>query len=155
MLGGDSAAGGSALTVGGIAGGTTAMLTTFRSDMTRYPITPLGKPRQTQRDRWAKRPAVLRYRAFCDEVRARGVQLPESGCHVLFVLPMPRSWSRQKREIWKGKPHQQKPDLDNCVKALLDALYADDCRVWDMRCSKVWGDSGEIVIRDTQAAQAG
>lgn len=122
--------------------------------MTRYPITPLGKPRQTQRDKWAKRPAVLRYRAFCDEVRARGVRLPESGYHVLFVLPMPKSWSKVKREIWKGQGHQQKPDLDNLVKALMDALYADDCCVWDGRFTKVWGDVGEIVIREAERTAA-
>ena len=37
-----------------------------------YPIIPLGKPRMTQRDKWAKRPAVLRYRAFKDECRLHG-----------------------------------------------------------------------------------
>lgn len=118
--------------------------------MIRYPITPLGKPRMTQRDKWAKRPAVLRYRAFCDEVRARGVTLPESGYHVLFVLPMPKSWSKQKREAMRGQAHQQKPDKDNLEKALLDAVFKDDSRVWDGRVSKVWGDVGEIVIREAE-----
>lgn len=37
-----------------------------------YPIVPVPKPRMTQRDKWQKRPAVMRYRAFCDEVRAKG-----------------------------------------------------------------------------------
>lgn len=119
--------------------------------MKRYPVTPLGKPRMTQRDKWAKRPAVLRYRAFCDEVRARGVRLPESGCHILFVLPMPKSWSKQRRAALSGKAHQQKPDLDNLAKALMDAVFAEDCRVWDARWSKVWGDTGEIVVSEAAA----
>jgi hypothetical protein len=60
-----------------------------------YPIVPMGKPRMTRADKWKKRPEVMRYRAFCDEVRLRGVALPESGAHVTFVLPMPASWSKR------------------------------------------------------------
>ncbi len=33
-------------------------------------IEPMGAPRMTQRDRWAKRPCVLRYHAFKDVLRA-------------------------------------------------------------------------------------
>jgi Holliday junction resolvase RusA-like endonuclease len=45
-----------------------------------------------------------------------------------------------------GKPHQQKPDKDNLEKALLDAIFEDDCRIWDGRVSKVWGETGQILI---------
>jgi uncharacterized cupin superfamily protein len=34
------------------------------------PGNPVGKPRMTQRDKWAKRPAVLRYREWADRARA-------------------------------------------------------------------------------------
>ena len=84
-----------------------------------YDITPMGKPRMTRADKWKKRPEVLRYRAFCDEVRLQGVDLPESGSHVTFILPMPASWSKKKRAELNGKPHQAKPDFDNMMKALI------------------------------------
>ncbi|WP_426817657.1 RusA family crossover junction endodeoxyribonuclease [Winslowiella sp. 2C04] len=113
-----------------------------------FDICPVPKPRQTQRDRWAKRPAVLRYRAFCDEVRFRGVTLPESGWHVTFVLPMPDSWSKKKRAAMNGMPHQQKPDKDNLEKALLDAIFDDDARIWDGRVTKIWGERGSIQITE-------
>lgn len=113
-------------------------------------ITPVPKPRMTQKDRWAKRPAVLRYRAFCDEVRLRGVSIPESGAHVTFVLPMPRSWSKEKRAEMEGRPHQQKPDVDNCTKALLDALFEEDSGIWDLRTTKLWGSEGKIVVSTGQ-----
>lgn len=113
-----------------------------------YDITPLGKPRQTQRDRWAKRPAVLRYRAFCDEVRLRGVALPVSGCRITFVIPMPDSWSKKKRAEHIGRPHQQKTDVDNLHKALMDAVYEDDSAVWDARITKIWGEKGQIRIEE-------
>ena len=116
--------------------------------MEAYPITPCPKPRMTQRDKWAKRAAVLRYRAFCDECRARRVNLPADGAMVLFVLPMPPSWSKAKRDQLRGQPHTQKPDLDNLVKALNDALREDDSGVHTMAARKIWGVRGEIRIRE-------
>lgn len=121
-------------------------------DMIRvFNILPVPKPRMTQRDRWAKRPPVVRYRAFCDRVRELGIVVPESGSHITFVLPMPKSWSKKKRAEMQGRPHQQKPDIDNCTKALLDALYTDDSGVWDIRTSKIWGSQGEIIVRNEVA----
>ena len=114
--------------------------------MTVYPITPVPKPRQTRSDKWKQRPSVMRYRAYADEVRLRQVQLPPH-YHVVFVLPMPKSWSAAKRAKHTGQPHRNKPDKDNLEKALLDALLADDSGVWDGRVSKVWGDAGRIIVQ--------
>lgn len=113
-----------------------------------YNITPMGKPRMTRADKWKKRPEVLRYRAFCDHVRLLGVELPEAGAHVTFILPMPLSWSKKKRLQHDGQPHQAKPDCDNMLKALMDAIYADDAHVWDCRVTKVWGETGQIIIKE-------
>lgn len=90
-----------------------------------YDITPIGKPRMTRADKWKQRPEVIRYRAFCDEARLRKIHLPDSGAHVTFVMPMPQSWSQKKRAQYAGRPHQSKPDCDNMLKALMDALYED------------------------------
>lgn len=111
-----------------------------------YEILPVPKPRMTQRDKWAKRPAVLRYREFCDQVRAAGIQLPESGAHITFHIPMPASWSGKKRAEMFGKPHRQKPDVDNLGKALMDACLDDDSGVWDVRTTKRWAVKGAIQV---------
>ncbi|KNE88062.1 hypothetical protein PSTG_18543, partial [Puccinia striiformis f. sp. tritici PST-78] len=74
-------------------------------------------------------------------MRLHRISLPECGYHVTFVLPMPDSWSKKKRTEMAGKPHQQKPDKDNLEKALLDAIFEDDCRILDGRVTKVWGES--------------
>lgn len=113
-----------------------------------YPVVPVPKPRMTQRDKWQKRPAVMRYRAFCDEIRARKCTFPESGSHVIFHMPMPASWSKKKRTEMLGQPHRQKPDRDNLEKALMDAVYENDESVWDMRTTKIWSDIGCIEIRN-------
>ncbi|ANI82395.1 RusA family crossover junction endodeoxyribonuclease [Kosakonia oryzae] len=113
-----------------------------------YPIVPMGKPRMTRSDKWKKRPEVMRYRAFRDEVRIRGVVLPAAGAHITFILPMPASWSKKKRAEMNGKPHQVKPDKDNLEKALLDALFENDAHIWDSRVTKLWGESGQIIIEE-------
>jgi Holliday junction resolvase RusA-like endonuclease len=119
--------------------------------MKAYSITPMGKPRMTRADKWKKRPEVLRYRVFCDEVRLHKVQLPESDFHVPFSIPMPPSWSKKKRQQFNGQPHQSKPDMDNLMKALMDAIYEDDAHIWDGRITKRWGEAGRIVIREDAA----
>lgn len=117
-----------------------------------YDITPMGKPRMTQRDRWKKRPVVLRYHAFKDEVRLKKVELPES-YHIIFVLPMPKTWSKKKKEAMKGTAHQQTPDKDNLEKALLDALHTNDAHIWTGCVSKIWGYEGKIIVSECDIAE--
>ena len=113
--------------------------------MATFKITPVPAPRQVRSDAWDPRPRVVRYRAFRDEVRARRVEV-FNGDRVTFVLPMPRSWAKRKREAHRNMPHQQKPDLDNLIKALLDATHEDDKGIWCLSAEKVWGVEGLIVI---------
>jgi Holliday junction resolvase RusA-like endonuclease len=109
-------------------------------------ITPVAKPRQTRADKWKKRPCVMKYRAFADEVREKGIDIPESGCHIIFGLPMPGSWSKKKKAKMDGKPHQVRPDWDNLAKAVCDAIFEEDSHIWDIRISKVWAEKGHIKI---------
>ena len=110
-----------------------------------YKITPVPKPRQTRRDKWAKRPPVMRYREFANQVRASGLTyLP--GDHVIFYLPMPQSWPKKKRIEMTGKPHLQAPDTDNIFKALGDALYENDSHIWKISAEKRWAEDGSIKI---------
>ncbi len=111
-----------------------------------YPMRPCPAPRQSRRDVFKPRPAVQRYHAFRDEVRIRHVQIPQPYYHVLFVIAMPRSWSKAIKDSLRGMPHQHKPDKDNLEKALLDSVFGEDQHIWDGRASKVWGDTDLIAI---------
>lgn len=111
-----------------------------------YPITPIAKPRMTQRDRWKKRPCVVKYHHFKDCCRGYGVRLFES-MEVEFHMPMPKSWSKKKRAEMVGKPHRQIPDLDNCQKALNDILD-NDSHIWRIHATKMWAEVGAIRIRE-------
>ena len=112
-----------------------------------YPITPCPKPRQTRSDKWKQRPCVMRYRAFADEVRLHNVVIQESGNHVVFHMPMPKSWSKKKKLEMIGMPHQQKPDWDNLAKALCDAVHSDDSFIFDFRATKLWAEKGAIEVK--------
>lgn len=111
-----------------------------------YPITPIPKPRMTRADKWKKRPAVLRYWAFKDECILNKITLQSEGASVTFIMPMPKSWSVKKSLTFLGKPHTQKPDLDNLLKALQDALFDDDSGIHSITIKKIWGDTGAIII---------
>lgn len=112
-----------------------------------YDITPVAKPRMTRADKWKKRPAVLKYRAFCDECRIKGMTIPESGAHIVFYIPMPESWSKKKKEKYNLYCHQSRPDIDNLVKSVLDALFDDDSHIYDIRASKFWSYTGSIYVK--------
>lgn len=105
----------------------------------------LGKPRMTQRDRWQKRPVVLRYRAMCDELRLSGLKLPSRFVLIAF-LPMPSSWPASRRRDTNGQPHLAKPDADNVSKGCMDALSPSDSHHWDGRCIKLWAYRPRCVI---------
>ena len=47
-----------------------------------------------------------------------------------------------------GKTHYQKPDLDNLLKALLDAVFSEDQHIAEVWAQKRWAPSGRIMIAD-------
>ena len=121
-------------------------MSTKKRQILEIPISPVAKPRMTRRDRWKQRPVVQRYFAYKDQVRLMRVNLPQADAWCVFVIPIPKSWSKKKRARHLGAEHQQVPDVDNYIKGLLDAVYDDDSCVFDIRGTKIWGDTGCIVI---------
>ncbi len=65
---------------------------------------------------------------------------------IRFILPMPDSWSARKKVAQNGHPHQQRPDLDNLLKAFLDAMASEDGFVWRVTAEKQWGYEGRIEV---------
>jgi len=102
-----------------------------------------GKPRMTQRDKWKKRPCVMRYRDWCDRVReAVGDSLPaeEQVAEVNWTayFEPPKSWPKKRRVAVMGTIHRSKPDRDNVDKAVLDCLFRRDERIGDGTLRKRW-----------------
>ena len=114
----------------------------------RFNVVPVAAPRMTHADRWKRRPCVVKYFEYRDQVRnqaqAMGVTLSER-FSVQFYLPMPRSWSKRKRQDHDGKPHQVKPDADNLAKGFFDC-FGEDKHVWSVQITKTWHDIGRITV---------
>lgn len=110
----------------------------------RYPITPVAKPRITFKGKYS--PRAQRYWEFKKQVALHKVKIQEGYSHILFGIPMPKSWSKKKKREMVGKPHQQAPDLDNMIKGLCDAIYDDDKVVWSFCAMKVWAKEGFISV---------
>ena len=109
-----------------------------------FDSTPIPAPRMVHSDKWKKRPEVQRYKAFRDEIRWRAASMkceipPDVGLvGMVFYMPMPKSWSKAKRESHNGQYHRQTPDIDNLVKAFLDSLCGSDAHVAEIRAVKIW-----------------
>jgi Holliday junction resolvase RusA-like endonuclease len=115
-------------------------------------FSPMGKPRMTQRDKIPKFQSkyVKRYFAYKDEMKRQAKKLDYvvgESLSMLFFIPMPKSWSKKKKDLHRNKKHQQKPDLDNLIKAWKDIHCEDDSYVWEYgKMRKIWSDEGKIIV---------
>ena len=109
-----------------------------------HPIEPVACPRprvtRTGRVYYPKK-----YQEWIKEAKIHFSKMiiPKGAVHidVIFVFHRPKRLKRYgEREI-----HDKRPDLDNCVKALLDALpMDDDCRVSSIRARKYYAAWDEL-----------
>lgn len=73
---------------------------------------------------------------------------------IYVTMAIPPSWSKKRQEAALGQPHTQRPDLDNQVKAITDAIngiiYKDDSQICSLHCKKVWGTTGmvQVLVRE-------
>jgi len=118
-----------------------------------FEIEPVSAPRMSSSDRWKtgkdKRPIVAKYHDFKDSLRfltKKQNYIVKPVLKIEFYVKMPKSWSNKKRDKMRDMPHQQKPDVDNFLKAFLDCLCKDDKFVWNVHCLKFWSDSGAIIV---------
>ena len=90
------------------------------------------------------------------EMRINGIQPFEKAIRltVTAVFAVPKSWTKSKREkaLSGGLKHTTRPDGDNVLKAVKDALngviFDDDAQVFDSRIIKTYGEEPrtEIIV---------
>lgn len=105
-------------------------------------LNPMGKPRMTQRDKWAERPCVVAYRDWCDELREAAPELPENPgvVEITAYFAIPESWSKKKKAEMAGQYHREHPDGDNVLKGACDCLFREDKGIYNMVIIKRWDD---------------
>ncbi len=117
------------------------------SDTFIFRVHAMGKPRMTQRDKWAKRPTVVRYFEIKDELvrlaELFNFTMPSKNFCIRFYLPVSTTWSNRRKEATYGTPHAAKPDIDNLAKAIFDSLCKEDSFISEVRLQKFWCRKGE------------
>ena len=115
--------------------------------------TPVPKPRMTFRDRWggkSKRPIVERYHNYLDTLRdafKKNDFKMGNSLIIIFLMPMAESWSKKKKLQFDGRVHQNKPDLDNLIKAVCE-LHEKDQEIFSVVAQKFWATEGCVIIID-------
>lgn len=114
------------------------------------------RPRMTRQGRaYTPKETVSFERTVGEYAMAENAVLIDGPCKlkVIAVFEPAKSWSKKKRQDALWNPHTQKPDLDNCVKAILDGLnriaFADDSQVCDIECRKMWGEPAKTIVEVT------
>ncbi len=127
-----------------------------------FDIVPISAPRMTQSDRWRtnpehpdinkrQRPVVTKYFAYKNLLTLQAKQLGyevKPVLDILFIMPMPNSWSGKKKERMNGLPCKVKPDTDNLLKAIKDTFCKNDSHIWKETAEKRWGFKGSVIIFD-------
>ena len=138
----------------------------YELDQTRrfflFDLVPISAPRMTQSDRWRlnpehpdinkrQRPVVTKYFAYKNNLVLQGKIMKfeiKPVLDVLFIMPMPNSWSGKKKDRMNGLPCKVKPDTDNLLKALKDTFCKNDSHIWRETAEKRWGHRGSVIIFD-------
>jgi len=115
----------------------------------------MAKPRMTRSDKWKERIATSKYWAFKDHLTLQAnIQGFTLGNRVSIKvdLPMPKSWSKKKREEMNFQPHQQKPDIDNIIKSVQDILMKEDSTIYEVCAVKRWTSKSEglLIIKNVE-----
>lgn len=117
------------------------------------PMPAFGKARPRVTKNGTHMPAE--YTKRVNKLRWAFGSVPEGLVHVSVtaVRQVPASWSKKKQAAAIGRYAKPKPDADNILGAVMDALFEDDDRVVTVFCEKVWGEEHALVIEVAPAKQ--
>jgi Holliday junction resolvase RusA-like endonuclease len=125
-----------------------------------FDVVPMGAVRMTQSDRWKLNPdhvdpkkrqrtAVTEYFAFKNKIKAQAeemnFELPQV-LRIVFLIPMPFTWSEKKKVNNNKTKVLKRPDIDNLVKSFMDALSVEDGYVWKVEAEKRYSFNGSILV---------
>ena len=139
----------------------------YEIDYTRkfflFDLIPIGAVRMTQSDKWKLNPnhrdpakrqreVVTRYFDFKDKIKAqtKEMEFKLSGVlEIVFLVPMPFTWSEKKKKLLNKTAVLTRPDIDNYVKSFMDALESEDGFVWKIIAEKRYAFKGSILVYET------
>jgi Holliday junction resolvase RusA-like endonuclease len=131
-------------------------LNTTRMIEMMIPIAPMGAVRMTQRSKWAdpRAKSYLQYKESLGYIARSTIKEPIKGpisVTLGFYYPIPASWSKKKKELAYDMLPTVKPDIDNAVKGVFDALnkiaWEDDDLITDLMTFKRYSEEPKILIK--------
>jgi Holliday junction resolvase RusA-like endonuclease len=112
------------------------------------------RPRATRQGRVYTPAATVSFERTVGQIACQHFPEPITGpvrVEIVATFEPPKSWSKKKTAEHINRPHTQRPDLDNCQKAILDGLnriaFADDGQVAEIMCRKFWGPAAQTVVK--------
>lgn len=140
------------------------MTSEYEVDYTRkfylFDVIPMGAVRMTKSDTWKTNPnhpdpkkrqrdCVRRYFGFKNQINAQANQMKyalKETLEIIFLIPMPATWSEKKKKSMNKMPVKTRPDIDNYLKAFMDSLTAEDGFVWKINSEKRYAYKGSILV---------
>ncbi|MGG4449613.1 RusA family crossover junction endodeoxyribonuclease [Brevibacillus porteri] len=128
-----------------------------------FSIDPMGAVRTTRRQQYVDERAI-RYRdykliiahAALEQMRGAAKLTTALALKIVFIMPIPASWSKKKRWDALEKPHTSTPDLDNLIKGCTDALnkvvWLDDKQIVSVDATKTYGFEPRIELYVTEVS---
>lgn len=111
---------------------------------------PQNKQDEMDTLQWCIMEALQYSNQYSSDILESGKISTEMEVVIEFGMPMPKSFTKHKREVYEGKRHTIKPDLDNLIKNVLDRgngiLWSDDKYIYRIEATKWWAEKGYIKI---------
>lgn len=67
-----------------------------------------------------------------------------------FHMPIPKSWTKLKKQRSINKPHSSRPDIDNLLKFMNDSLnsilWKDDALIYEVHIRKFYSDEPKTKL---------
>lgn len=78
--------------------------------------------------------------------------IPRNGMMFFFLIRVSPSWTKKKKKAHEWQPHENKPDIDNQLKLVYDALYKDDSMIHTTFATKLYVPQdypeGVVILQD-------
>jgi len=114
---------------------------------------PFGKARPRCRGKVSPyMPAEYKERIAQVQKEVNASQVPDGPVLVYLTIgyPMPKGWSKAKKDLARGKFCPRKPDIDNVLGALMDAVFPNrqggDSRVCGDTTRRYWSDEPQLEM---------
>lgn len=117
---------------------------------------PKARPRHTKTGRTYTPKKTVDYENLIAKCWNMGMSDSTLKMELKFYMPIPKSMRKKDRELaLSGKiAPNKKPDIDNLIKSVLDALnevaYFDDKQVTSLVAEKLYADTPRVEIKITE-----